>query len=110
MELEPEGNAKINFSDLPYDEALEWAKKMPSHSMPSFGGRLSYPGYRDVPVSYLFTTEDPVVVPELQQRCIGIIETAKGEKVDVVSLDSGHFPFLSRAEETARIIEKVASI
>jgi hypothetical protein len=108
MWLEPVANAKDNFSDLSTEEGIAWAKQMPEHSTASFGGELTYAGYKDVPVSYLFTEKDQTVTPEMQQVCIDNIEQATGNKVDVRRLDSGHFPFLSRPNEVAQIIRKVA--
>jgi pimeloyl-ACP methyl ester carboxylesterase len=108
MWLEPEGNAKDNFSDMPPAEGIEWAKKMPEHSTASFGGELTYEGYKDVPVSYLYTEQDRTVLPKLQQVCIDNVEQATGKKVDVQKLDSGHFPFLSRPNDVVRIIRRVA--
>jgi hypothetical protein len=108
MWLEPEGNAKDNFSDMPLEEGIEWAKKMPEHSTSSFGGALTYEGYKDVPVSYLYTSHDRTVLPKVQNICIDNVEQATGKKVDVQELDSGHFPFLSRPDDVTRIIKKVS--
>lgn len=108
MWLEPVDNAKDNFSDLPANEGIAWAKQMPEHSTASFGGELTYAGYKDVPVSWLFTENDRTVTPETQEICIGIIEQATGKKVDVKRLNSGHFPFLSRPDDVAQIIRTVA--
>lgn len=108
MWLEPVANAKDNFSDLSTEEGVAWAKKMPEHSTASFGGELTYAGYTDVPVSWLFTEKDRTVKPETQEVCISNIEQSSSKKVDVHRLDSGHFPFLSRSSDVSRIIRKVA--
>jgi pimeloyl-ACP methyl ester carboxylesterase len=108
MWLEPVDNAKDNFSDLPTEEGIAWAKQMPEHSTVSFGGELTYAGYNDVPVSWLFTENDRTVTPETQQVCIENIERTTSKKVDIQRLDSGHFPFISRPTEVAQIIRKVA--
>jgi pimeloyl-ACP methyl ester carboxylesterase len=108
MSLELEGNAQQNFSDLPKEEALKWAAKMPSHSLLSFPGELTYPGYKDVPVSYLFTEKDLTVLPKMQEISINNVEQATGKKVDVHRIDAGHIPHLSKPDEVAAVIRRVA--
>jgi pimeloyl-ACP methyl ester carboxylesterase len=108
MWLEPVANAKDNFSDLSTEEGIAWAKQMPEHSTVSFGGELRYAGYKDVPIAWLFTEKDQTLTPETQQLCIENIEQTTGRKVDVHRLESGHFPFLSRPDDVAQIIRRVA--
>jgi hypothetical protein len=108
MWLEPVGNAKDNFSDLPTEEGIAWAKQMPEHSAISFGGEITYAGYNDVPVSWLFTEKDRTVTPKTQELCIEIIEQSSGRKVDVQKINSGHFPFLGQTDAVVQIIERAA--
>ncbi|KAH8883391.1 alpha/beta-hydrolase [Thozetella sp. PMI_491] len=105
---EPEGSAGYNFSDIPHEEAVEWAKKLDWHSAVSFTNPLTYPGYNDVPVTYLFHEEDRTVTPEMQEKCIANIEESSGQKVDVQKIKSGHNPYVSQQENLAKIFADVA--
>jgi pimeloyl-ACP methyl ester carboxylesterase len=105
MSLEPSGNAKVTFSDLPFEEGLAFAKQMPQHSAPSFGGALTYPGYKYVPVSYLFCEEDLTVPPEMQQRFIDLLQKESEGKVVVSKCTAGHVPHLSQPDA---VIEAIA--
>jgi pimeloyl-ACP methyl ester carboxylesterase len=105
MTLEPNGSAKVTFSDLPFEEGLAFAKQMPEHSATSFGGPLTYPGYKHVPVSYLLCEEDMTVPPEMQQRFIDLLEKESEGKVVVSKCSAGHCPQLSQPDV---VIEAIA--
>ncbi len=105
MRHEPfEESARLTFSDLPLEEGIEWVKKMPLHSAPSFQGKLTYPGYRYVPVSWIFCENDLILPPDFQRQCIEMIEKESGNKVDVHSIKTGHVPITSAPEKTAMAI------
>ncbi|KAL6242931.1 hypothetical protein RBB50_010031 [Rhinocladiella similis] len=102
----PEESAKLTFSDLPPEEGLDWVKKMPLHSAPSFANKLTHPGYKYVPVSWIFCEDDLILVPEFQRNCIDLIEKESGNKVDVYNLKTGHCPNASAGVETATLITR----
>ena|ERR1700744_1658669 len=99
-----EESAKLTFSDLPYEEAKEWVRRMPYHSASSFDGKLSYPGYNNIPVSYIFCEKDVILPPEFQSSVIEGIERESGKKVDVHNLNTGHCPNVSAPEELAMVV------
>ena len=99
-----EESAKLTFSDLPFEEGCDWVRKMPYHSVPSFAGKLTYPGYKHIPVSYIFCKEDRILPPDFQRSVIQTIEEESGKKVDVRTLKTGHCPNASAPEETAKVI------
>jgi hypothetical protein len=108
MSHEIHGSSKINFSDLPASEALEWAKMMPNHSTVSFAGKATHDGYKNFPVSYLNCTEDRCVMPELQQSMIDMLTSEAGVGVDIHEISSGHCPNVSVPRSVGQIIRKVA--
>jgi hypothetical protein len=83
------------FNLAPDEVGLKWAKRFGRHSAISFAGKLSYQGYKDVPVSYMFCEEDLCVTPAMQQAGIDFIEKASGRKVDVYRYPLDHIPYLS---------------
>lgn len=99
-----EESARLTFSDLPFEEAVEWVRKMPYHSAASFTGKLTYPGYKYVPVSYIFCEKDRILPPEFQRSCIETIEEESGRKVDVHNLNTAHCPNASAPDELAKVV------
>jgi hypothetical protein len=108
MTLEAEGNAKVTFSDLPIDEALAWASKMPHHSTITFGGELTYPTYKDIPSAYLFIKEDKVIPPEMQRSMIDAANGLRDTPITEYPITSGHVPFISTPGTVVEVVRKVA--
>ncbi|MCJ1282914.1 hypothetical protein MMC26_002240 [Xylographa opegraphella] len=101
-------SAAISFSDLPPQEREAWTKKLVRHSAISFSNESTYAGYIDVPVSWLLCEDDLCVPPDTQEDSIDLIEKESGEKVDVTSIKSGHFPNISKPHEVVQWILNVA--
>ncbi len=101
-----EESAKLTFSDLPYEEAKEWVRRMPYHSALSFEGKLQYPGYNKIPVSFICCDNDVILPPEFQRSVIEGLEREIGKKVDVHHLNTGHCPNASAPRELATIVVK----
>ncbi|KIX04502.1 uncharacterized protein Z518_05372 [Rhinocladiella mackenziei CBS 650.93] len=99
-----EESAKLTFSDLPFEEAVEWVKKMPFHSGPSFTGKLTYPGYKYIPVSFIQCEKDVILPPEFQNSVIETIQKESGNPVDLHTLATGHCPNASAPNDVAKII------
>lgn len=87
------------FNHLPAEDGKAWMERFSQHSMVSFTNELTHPGYKDVPVSYLFCEEDKCVSPHNQQLGIGFIEEASGNKVDVTKKPFDHCPTITHKEE-----------
>ncbi|ETI22432.1 hypothetical protein G647_06507 [Cladophialophora carrionii CBS 160.54] len=101
-----EESAKLTFSDLPFEEAKVWAERMSYHSASSFEGKLTYPGYNKIPVSYIFCEKDVILPPEFQRSVIAGIERESGKKVDVLRLSAAHCPNITAPQELAAIVVK----
>lgn len=108
MTLEAQGNSKATFSDLPLDEAVAWAAKMPHHSAISFGGELNYPTYKDIPSTYLFTKEDKVIPPVMQRSMVDAANELRGSLITEYNITSGHVPFISVPDQVVEVVRKVA--
>ena len=101
-----EESAKLTFSDLPFEEAKDWVRKMPYHSALSFEGKLTYPGYNHIPVSFVFCQKDVILPPGFQRGVIENIERESGNKVDVHYLNTAHCPNVSAPKELADVVIK----
>jgi pimeloyl-ACP methyl ester carboxylesterase len=99
--------ARGALSELPFEEALGFARSMGLHSFLSFEGKLSYPGYRHVPVSWIYCEDDKMIVPTLQQQYIDRIEAESGAAVNVHTLATGHMPNLTATDQLARMLVQI---
>lgn len=107
MSLSVEANAPLTFSDLPEDEALKWATRMSVQSTPSFKEKLTYPGYNDAEVHYIFCEEDKIIPAQFQQAMIELVKTSSGRDVQVYNVKSGHCPTHSQADYLAGILKGI---
>lgn len=104
MEQVPEESAPATFSDLSQKEGAEWCRKMPLHSLASFEGKLTYPGYKYIPSAWIFCEEDRVLTPDFQRSRIAMIEKESGKKVDVYNFPAPHCPNISAPEELVNVV------
>lgn len=89
------------FHDLPDDQAERWHKALqiePSVKYWASTGPVTHAGWRDVPSTYILCELDRLLPAALQETLAGVA----GSKV--VRLEAGHYPFLSRTEDVAKII------
>jgi pimeloyl-ACP methyl ester carboxylesterase len=70
--------------------------------------KVQYEGWRDVPMTFVFTTKDLTCPAHYQQRMLDKIQ-AKGVVVDIIKLDTGHSPYLTMTEECVQIIDAVVA-
>lgn len=93
---------------LPQEEGEAWAGKMTAHSAASFGGALTYAGYKDVPVSYLICEEDLIIPAGSQSRMVDLVEHETSRKVDVTRIPAGHAPNITATQAVVDWIINVA--
>lgn len=96
-------------SGLPGEEAIKYADQIDVHSAISFAGKLSYAPFKHVPITYLFCSEDKVVLPETQQKMISKVEKDAGVKFDVRTLPTDHCPNASAPEILVKELLKIAN-
>ncbi|KAI0169131.1 alpha/beta-hydrolase [Hypoxylon sp. FL1284] len=101
--------AALSFSDMPLKEGEYWAKKLVHHSGPSFVSPLTYPGFKDVPVSYLLCLNDLTILLEIQQSGIDMIERETGRKVAVTRIEADHVAPLSHTDKVAKWVLQLAN-
>jgi hypothetical protein len=93
------------YHDLPLEEAEFWTSQLTTQSLKALfeGGEYSYAGWKDVPVWYLGTVEDRGLPVVAQRMAVGMAREMGG-KVEHRELQTSHSPFLSRPEETTRLV------
>lgn len=102
-------SAAIVFSSLSKEEGEAYTRRFVQHSAISFGGELTYPGYKDVPVSYLFCENDLTIPAAVQKAGIETIEKESGNKVDVTSIKADHCPSITDFPATLAWVLDVAA-
>lgn len=71
-------------------------------------GDLTYPGYKQVPVTYLLCGNDLTIATEMQQQFVGLLEKESPDGVDVSRIKSDHFPHVCHPDEVLRAIRRAA--
>lgn len=85
------------------EEALLWQSRQSLQSAICYTGKCVYGAYRDIPVTYIFCSKDEVLTPEFQEGRIELLRK-EAKELDVVRMDTGHCPNVSKLEETVRVI------
>lgn len=96
---------ELFYHDVPADEAEYWVSQLMTQSLKALfeGGEYSYAGWKDVPNWYIGTVEDRGL-PVLAQRMSVGMAREMGASVEHRELQTSHSPFLSRPEDTVRIM------
>lgn len=107
MVLNDEDCARANYNDVPWEQALEFAKQHSDHSAKSFRDKLTYAAYTDIPVSWVFCEQDGTLPPAFQQKTIDLIEERSGNKVRVFNINAGHCVTSTQPKELALLIQNI---
>ena len=99
--LEPVGAKAYLFNDVSDEQAAPIIAATGTHRLSVFGEPQTKTGWKEHPSTYILTTEDLVFSPELQRRMAA-------HATEVVEVDAGHIPLLSRPAELAAAIAKAA--
>ena len=90
----------VFYADVDPTEATSLAEQVSTQTLSSFGDELSEVAWRDVASTYVACTQDQAIPYPAQQ--------AMSQRAGTVhTLDSSHSPFVSHADEVARIITAV---
>lgn len=93
---------------LPRSYAEELARDNFSHNIMVVGGDVEGVPWMDLESTYVVCEKDEALLVNLQRSMVKDAQEAGG-KVGVVTLESGHCPFLSQPDEVVRIVEKVTA-
>lgn len=94
------------YNDLTVEVATSWVAKLRRQSYVTFTDRENvYSGWLDVPVWFLLCTRDQAIPIQAQEAMITAAKEA-GTSVETQYLDSGHVPFLGKANETLDVIQR----
>ncbi|GAA2781086.1 alpha/beta hydrolase [Crossiella cryophila] len=95
------GAAEVFYNDLPAERAQAAVARLRPQALRPFLDELTAAAWREVPTSYLVTTEDNAIPAFVQRqfarRCGSVSE-----------LGASHSPFLSRPDQVAELIRQIA--
>ncbi|KAJ4983363.1 alpha/beta-hydrolase [Stagonosporopsis vannaccii] len=98
---------KVFYNDLPENEQAYWFSQLQTHSLSTLEAHTPGASWKTIPSSYLVCEKDATIPAEYQESMANAARD-KGALVDVVRLDAGHSPFLSKPKETVAWIRSVA--
>lgn len=102
------GDAKtLLFGGLPVDEQETFMRTLSRANMQSMEDKVQYEGWRDVPLTYVHVTQDMTLPPHYQQRILEKL-AERGVRAEVVTMETGHSPYLTMTEECVKVVEGVA--
>jgi pimeloyl-ACP methyl ester carboxylesterase len=99
--LDPAGAKKDLFNDVSDEQAAPIIAALGTHRLSVFGEAPGGLGWKEHPSTYVLTTQDRVFSPALQRRMAA-------NATEMVEVDAGHIPLLSRSAELAAAIAKAA--
>ncbi|KAF1952495.1 alpha/beta-hydrolase [Byssothecium circinans] len=108
--VNPEDAKGMFYQDLDDETVAELAKDLRPQSFGAFWGTTYHAAWRDIPTSYILCTGDkPTTVVAAQY----LVDSAKGSgnhKIgNVIKVDAGHSPFISKPEWTAKTLIEEAT-
>lgn len=108
--IRPEDVKHMFYQDLDDATVSELAKELQPQSLGAFWSTTTHAAWRVIPTTYILCTAD---VPTTVIAARYLVDTAKANgphKIDnVIEVDTGHSPFISRPEWTASALIEEAS-
>ncbi|KIW95965.1 uncharacterized protein Z519_03031 [Cladophialophora bantiana CBS 173.52] len=95
------------FSDLPADEASKYFDTLRPQAAVTFAGRVTFPAWKTVPVTYICAAKDEIIPPHAQRTMVDRLRR-QGIRINEVELQTGHLPTLSMPEAVAKAIVDAA--
>lgn len=101
------------YSDVDPAVAAEAAALLLPHAVEAFVTTTQHDGCAEFPVTYVVCNKDNALAVDYQYEAVEVCRTRDGRKggrdgVEVVTLESGHSPFLNMPEEAAEVVFKAA--
>lgn len=92
---------------MPEAEAQKWIDMLRPQSWRAYVAKTSHAAYNDIPSWHLHCTKDQAMLHEWQKGLVGAAVEA-GAKLQTVTIDAAHSPWVSRLEQASDFVRKVA--
>lgn len=105
--INPDTPEHIFYNDLSIEEAKKSVDALSHHSYRCLFTKLTYPGYKDIPTTYLLCEKDNAIPLCVQEK---MVDNARGlgVHVDTVTFDASHSPFLSMPDDVVAACKRAA--
>lgn len=103
-EVEPRGPADVFYNDLPAAEQRRHIDQLQTFSYQIYFQKTTWAPHQEVASSFVFCTRDNAIPLPVQ---LGMVK-GSGVQFLETTIEAGHSPFLSRAEEVVGAIERAA--
>jgi hypothetical protein len=109
--------ADVFYHDVPKTLISQYAPLLGKQPTATFGTPVVHAGWRSVPSTYVYTTQDRPLPLPYQQFMAKRAQEVAGQDGGVkpfegglgeISLDAGHTPFLSMTEKVGEILVRLA--
>ncbi|KAK1140974.1 hypothetical protein N8T08_009720 [Aspergillus melleus] len=95
------------YNDIPAEKAESLAKDNVTHNYGAAMGEMTHAPWKDIPCMYVHCLKDLAIMMGLQKSMVKDVLESGGQLV-TKEMDSGHCPFLSRANELIDLVVSVA--
>ncbi|KIW04292.1 uncharacterized protein PV09_04588 [Verruconis gallopava] len=103
--MTPKNPRDVFYNDLSDSEAALWISELRKQATKSFVAPTTYAAWKHIPSTYVICERDNAFPSFAQEMLV----SQQGAKFNVIRFeDSGHSPFLSKPQETAKVIRKAA--
>ncbi|CAP71581.1 uncharacterized protein PODANS_6_670 [Podospora anserina S mat+] len=108
--VKPEDVKGMFYQDLDDDTVAELAKELRPQSFGAFWSITTHAAWRHVPTTYILTTGDRPTTVVAAQYLVDSAKASGQHRIDnVIKVDTGHSPFISRPEWTAKTLIEEAN-
>jgi len=101
-QLEALDNHEIFYNDVDKKVADEIIPHLRLHATRTFDSKVTYAAWKHINSTYIVCEKDNAIPQPLQE----MMATQPGNKITMETLDAGHSPFLSKIDETVKIVRK----
>jgi pimeloyl-ACP methyl ester carboxylesterase len=106
--VRPENPREIFYNDLDAETAAECVEQLVPFSYQCYFGKTGYAAYEDVESTFVFCTEDRAIPLQVQEGMVAGAEQQGAKFGRVVLEGSSHSPMISRPDEVAEVIRRIA--
>jgi len=93
------------YQDLSDDIAASLAQDLQPQSLAAFWSTTTHAAWRHIPTTYVLCTADVPTTVAAAQYLVDSAKASGDHKIDnVIKVDAGHSPFISKPEWTARVL------
>ncbi|KAF2681998.1 alpha/beta-hydrolase [Lentithecium fluviatile CBS 122367] len=108
--VQPEHAKSMFYQDLDNDTVAGLAKELQPHSFGAFWSTTTHAAWRYIPTTYIICTADMPTTVTAAQYLVDSAKESGPHKIDnLIKVDAGHSPFISKPEWTASTLIGEAS-